>query len=148
MTRLLPPFLFAGLLVPLVLLWSLHPIEVQRPFDLRVPPWDVPLILGAALLIAGRLQFRRNNSEIHTFATPRNLVTSGIFRFTRNPMYLGFALVLFGGALYVNFWCAYLVPLVFIAAANWWYIPAEERNLRAAFGNDYAAYTSRVRRWI
>jgi len=147
MTRFLPPYLFLSLLLPLAALWLWHP-PAQVPFEINVPPWDVPLILGLVLVIWARVQFRQSDSEIMTFDTPRNLVTTGVFRLSRNPMYLGFALILLAGALYVNFWCAFVVPAVFLAVCQWWYIPAEERNMRAEFGPAYDAYAARVRRWI
>lgn len=147
MTRLLPPFLFLALLFPLGLLWAFHP-PAAVPFETRIPPWDVPFALGVTMLIWARVQFRRADSEIMTFNAPRNMVTHGLFRFSRNPMYLGFALILLGAAMFVNFWCAYLVPAAFFAVCNWWYIPAEERNMRATFGKTYDDYAWRVRRWI
>ena len=147
MTRFIPPILFLALLPPLAALWAWHP-PAQVPFELNPPPWDVPLILGAALLVWARIQFRQSDSEIMTFDTPRNMVTTGAFRLSRNPMYLGFTLLLLAGALYVNTWCAFLVPAAFFAACNWWYIPAEERNMRATFGAGYTAYADKVRRWI
>ncbi len=147
MTRLIPPFLFVLLLLPLAALWQWHP-PADRPFDTRTPPWDVPLLAGLALLIWARIQFKRRDSEIMTFDTPRNLNTDGAFRFSRNPMYLGFLLLLLGAALFVNTWCAFLAPTAFFAACQWWYIPAEEDNLRRVFGAEYEAYAARTRRWI
>ena len=103
---------------------------------------------GLALSLAGKVQFSRNDSEIHPFRTPRNLVTDGVFRFTRNPMYLGFILFLVGVALLVNLWPAMLAPFLFFFAINSWYVPHEERAAAAMFGDDYLAYTQQVRRWI
>ncbi len=147
MTRLLPPFLFLLLLVPLAALWHWHP-PTDRPFEMRPPPWDVPLLAGLALLIWARVQFRQSDSEILTFAEPRNLNTEGVFRYSRNPMYLGFVLILLGAALFVNTWCAFTVPALFFAACNWWYVPAEEENLRRVFGATYEDYAARTRRWM
>lgn len=147
MTRLLPPVLFLALFIPLGLLDVFHP-PAQVPFETRTPPWDVPLALGVVLLIWARVQFRRADSEIMTFHTPRNMVTQGAFRLSRNPMYLGFTLLLLGGALFVNLWCAFLIPIAFFAACNWWYIPAEEENMRQTFGKTYDDYAWRVRRWL
>lgn len=147
MERLIPPVLFASLLVPLTLLWAFHPetlvIREDRPL-----PWDVPLPIGIALLIWARLHFRHRNAEIHTFRAPRSLVTDGPFRFSRNPMYLGLLLILLAGAFFVNTWCALLAPLAFLIASLFWYIPREERALRTAFGQDYDDYAWRTRRWI
>ncbi|MEO1092858.1 MAG: isoprenylcysteine carboxylmethyltransferase family protein [Pseudomonadota bacterium] len=147
MRRLIPPYLFLLLLVPLALLWAFHPETMQmRPQ--QPMPWDVPLPLGLALLIWARLHFKKKNAEIHTFEPPTALVTDGPFRFSRNPMYLGFFLILLAGAFFVNTWCALLVPLAFLIAAAFWYIPHEERALRRGFGTDYDDYAWKTRRWI
>jgi protein-S-isoprenylcysteine O-methyltransferase Ste14 len=147
MPRLIPPVLFLALLGPLALLWAYHPEGWAMRPD-RPMPWDVPLLLGLAVLIWARLQFKKANAEIHTFRSPRSLVTGGIFRFSRNPMYLGFLLLLLAAAFYVNAWCALLAPLAFFAASVLWYIPHEEQTLRASFGSAYDDYAWRVRRWI
>ncbi|RXZ64406.1 methyltransferase family protein [Pelagerythrobacter rhizovicinus] len=147
MNRLIPPVLFLMLLIPLALLWAYHPEDLAMRYD-RQMPWDIPLILGAAILIWARVHFRSRQAEIHTFKTPRHLVTDGPFRFSRNPMYLGFLLLLVAAAFFVNVWCAVLAPAIFLAAAAFWYIPHEEAALRATLGEDYEAYSRRVRRWI
>lgn len=147
MRKLLPPVLFLLLVVTLIPLHLLHP-ELGAIRENRALPWDIVLVLGLALLIIARVQFRRADSEIMTFDMPRNLVTTGLFRLSRNPMYLGFLLLLVAAAFFVNTQCALVAPLVFFAAANWWYIPFEERSALKTFGEPYDAYRSRVRRWI
>ncbi len=148
LSRLLPPALFVLLLAALVPLYLYHPESLGRLRTDMAMPWDVVLVVGLLLLIGARYQFSQNDSEIMTFNEPRNLVTSGLFRFSRNPMYLGFTLLLLAAAFFVNTACALIAPLVFFLAANWWYIPHEERAASAAFGDDYDAYRRKVRRWI
>lgn len=147
MPRLIPPILFLLLLVPLAALWAFHP-DTLTLRDGRAMPWDVPLPLGLALLVWARLHFKKKGAEIHTFKSATALVTDGPFRFSRNPMYLGFAMILVAGAFYVNTWCALLVPLAFLTTSMFWYIPHEERELRRTFGSDYDAYSWNTRRWI
>jgi protein-S-isoprenylcysteine O-methyltransferase Ste14 len=76
------------------------------------------------------------------------LVTGSIYRLTRNPMYLGFALVLFGWALHL----AHPVALLGVPACVLWIdrmqIPREERALATLFGEEFARYCARVRRWL
>jgi protein-S-isoprenylcysteine O-methyltransferase Ste14 len=145
MQRLLPPLLFALLLIPVLLLhrWTAGP-----GFPTPVWLWAVPLGLGLAGLMAARVQFTRSDSEIMTFDTPRNMVTGGAFGVSRNPMYLGFLLILLAAALSTGSIWALAAPAVFFAACHWWYIPAEEANMKATFGATYAAYAARVRRWL
>lgn len=147
MERLIPPVLFALLLIPLALLWAFHPDTLAMREDGPLP-WDVPLPIGIALLIWARVHFRHRDAEIHTFHAPRSLVTDGPFRFSRNPMYLGFLLLLLAAAFFVNTWCALLAPFAFLIASLFWYIPREERALRTAFGQAYDDYAWRTRRWI
>jgi protein-S-isoprenylcysteine O-methyltransferase Ste14 len=147
MRRLLPPLAFLMLLVPLALLWLYHPTGFAMRPELALP-WEFPLLAGIAALVLARSQFAAAKSEINTFKTPRELVTSGLFRFSRNPMYAGFTLLLMAAAMFVNAWCALLAPLAFFLVCSLWYIPHEERAMRETFGNSYDDYARRVRRWI
>ncbi len=147
MTRLIPPILFLILLSALIPLYAFH----QPAFALRTDaamPWDIPLILGFAILLWAFLHFKKKNAEIHTFRQPKGLITDGPFRFSRNPMYLGFFLLLLAAAFAVNTWCALLAPLGFLLASMFWYIPHEERRMRSTFGTAYDDYAWKTRRWI
>lgn len=146
--RILPPIVFMSLLLPLFVLDIYHPPAFGELRSSRLLPWDLLLPIGLILLIGARIQFKKSDSEIMTFDEPRNLVTSGLFRISRNPMYLGFTILLLAAALYVNTACALLAPILFFIAANWWYIPYEEAAAKRAFGSDYTNYIQRVRRWI
>ena len=148
MPNLIPPVLCLMLLIALSLLWGLHPETGYLLRADRAMPWDVPLAVGVTVLIWARVHFLRKEAEIHTFRTPTSLVTDGPFRFSRNPMYLGFTLVLFGAALYTNLWCALLAPLAFFIASAYWYVPHEERTLRSSFGPTFDDYAWKTRRWL
>ena len=63
-------------------------------------------------------------------------------------MYLGFMLALVGAALILETAAVWIGPVAFFAAANWWYIPFEERRMSVVFGGDYTRYQLRVRRWV
>ena len=76
------------------------------------------------------------------------LVTAGIFRYTRNPMYLGLLVVLTGWAVHVSNAAAFALLPLFVAYMWRFQIVPEERAMGASFGADYAAYTRRVRRWL
>lgn len=147
MTRLIPPVLFVILVAALFAKDALFPGLRTMRHDASLP-WDIPLALGLGLLIWARWWFVKSDSEVHTFKTPTKLVTDGPFRFSRNPMYAGFLLLLLAAALFVNAWWALFGPLIFLLACSYWYIPTEEDNMRATFGEAYDAYRSRTRRWI
>ena len=76
------------------------------------------------------------------------LVTSGLFRFSRNPMYLGMLLVLTGGLIWLGAWSAMLAPILFIWVITEIQIKPEERALQQKFGDQFTLYRSRTRRWI
>ena len=76
------------------------------------------------------------------------IVTVGIYRFTRNPMYLGFLLLLIAWAVFLGNIVSALMPLLFIAYMNRFQIAPEERALHARFGVPYETYLRSVRRWL
>jgi protein-S-isoprenylcysteine O-methyltransferase Ste14 len=142
-----PPLIFLGYLVSALLLqWAV-------PFPL---PWLVPLrILGGLLLVLGFIldaSAVREMRRLHTTPDPRQpvaaLVTSGPYRFTRNPIYLGFLLVYLGFTLLAGtLWGLLLSPFL-VGTVTRWIIHAEEAYLGEKFENDYTDYLSRVRQWI
>jgi protein-S-isoprenylcysteine O-methyltransferase Ste14 len=107
-------------------------------------------LAGVVVCALGVGSFRRAGTTVNPMApgSASSLVQSGIYRVTRNPMYLGFLLVLAGwGVLLANV-LAFFGPLAFVAYLNAFQIGPEERALAALFGPEYAAYRSRVRRWV
>lgn len=77
-----------------------------------------------------------------------SVVTTGVYRVTRNPMYLGLTFSLSAWATYLWFIVAFLGPVLFIAYINRFQILPEERVLSATFGKEYDAYRQKVRRWL
>jgi protein-S-isoprenylcysteine O-methyltransferase Ste14 len=112
-------------------------------------PGVVLVVLGIGLSVTAAILFRREGTEINpTSPVNRKLVTSGPFRLTRNPMYLGLVLLSLGVALWVGAWPMFLAPIAIFATANWVHIPFEEEKMRHQFGASFYAYASKVRRWI
>ncbi len=77
-----------------------------------------------------------------------SLVTGGVFRLTRNPMYLSLLLYLLAWAAYLSNWLAALLVPLFVVYITELQIKPEERALSALFGAEYASYKARVRRWL
>jgi protein-S-isoprenylcysteine O-methyltransferase Ste14 len=146
--RLLPPKLVFILLVAMVGVRVFAPgseLLIAWPHHL----WGVALaVLGAATTLGAAGYFRRVETNIVTFDDPTKLVTKGLFRLTRNPMYLGFAFVLFGAGVALGGGHALIFPFIFVAAAQFWYIPFEERAMSRTFGEAYEDYRRRVPRWL
>jgi len=106
--------------------------------------------LGIALAAAGVIAFRRSRTTVNplTPSASSSVVATGVYRISRNPMYLGFLLALAGWAVHLsNAGAALLLP-VFVAYMTQFQIKPEERALLAKFKSEYAQYMSRVRRWI
>jgi protein-S-isoprenylcysteine O-methyltransferase Ste14 len=114
------------------------------------PGAGVIALCGGALALAGSIAFKRASTTINPLrpANASSLVTSGIYRYTRNPMYLGLLLVLVGWAVHLSSVLALPGPLVFGLYIRRFQIEPEERILAAKFGQSYADYTSHVRRWL
>ncbi|MCH8347031.1 MAG: isoprenylcysteine carboxylmethyltransferase family protein [Proteobacteria bacterium] len=92
--------------------------------------------------------FRRHETNIIPYKDPENIVTSGPFRFSRHPMYLGMLLVLVGTTMLYGTVLSLVFPLAFFIIANWWYIPFEESKMADVFGDAFTVYKARVRRWL
>jgi protein-S-isoprenylcysteine O-methyltransferase Ste14 len=93
--------------------------------------------------------FRREGTEVEpTSPTNRNLITSGPYQFTRNPMYLGLVILTLGIAIWVGACSMFGAPVALFATPNWVHIPYEETKMRRQFGAAYDNYVARVRRWI
>ena len=106
--------------------------------------------LGIAIALAGVLEFRRARTTVDPTAPSKStsVVTSGIYRFTRNPMYLGFLLVLAGWAAYLSNPVVLLGPAFFVFYMNRFQIIPEERILKSRFGAPFERYLGAVRRWV
>jgi len=107
-------------------------------------------LAGIATAISGVIAFRRAKTTVNPLRpeTSSSLVTSGIYRFTRNPMYVGLTLVLVGWTVYLASVWALLGPLVFVLYMTRFQIVPEERALIGLFGATYSEYQAKVRRWI
>ena len=108
----------------------------------------VVIVVGLLLLVTANGLFVRAGTDVIPFRNVSSLVTTGIYRFTRNPMYLGMAAVLLGCALTVGVVPALLVPLAFVVIVEARFIRPEEQMLRELFAEEYPAYCQRVRRWL
>jgi protein-S-isoprenylcysteine O-methyltransferase Ste14 len=129
------------------LLRWLGPVRMLFPFPYNLLGL-VSIVFGLGVAIAGAMTFRKAKTNLRPFKEADKLVTAGPFRFTRNPMYLGLALVLTGVWLLLGALSPLLGPLVFVVTADRWYIAFEERMLRQKFGPDFDAYCSTTRRWL
>ena len=147
MQKLIPPFLFLFCAIAISLLGNYYPMQALLPLPFNFIG-IVPLLLGSYMVISTGRQFRKVKTQIHTFKKPKQLVTDGLFQYTRNPIYLGFSISLLGIALLFGTLSALIPVLLFFLVANFWYIPFEEKNMEMVFGQSYQFYKRKVRRWL
>ena len=108
----------------------------------------VLVVIGFLLGVAAFLAFRKARTTLDPHGKVSAIVTDGIYRFTRNPIYLAFLLMLIGFPLNSgNYWGILLSP-VFVIFMNSLVIEKEEAYLEKKFGDVYTSYKSRVRRWL
>lgn len=110
----------------------------------------LPLSAGLAVMLAAVRRFRRHRTTVNPFTPDKSshLVQDGIFRYSRNPMYLGMALLLAAWAVWLAQVCAVPGIALFAAYIQIFQIRREEQALSALFGDTYRDYCRRTRRWL
>ncbi len=147
MKKLIPPFLFLICILFMVAIRNLIVIKEIIPNPIKYAGIAL-IIIGILITIIVRKGFEKIDTEIHTFKKPRKLVTNGLFKFSRNPIYLGFTISLIGVWILLGTILPVIGILIFIVVTNNYYIPYEEQIMGKVFGNEYKKYKSKVRRWI
>ena len=143
--RFPPPLIFLGLLLlgPLIDRW------------LQLPPWPMPWWIGALVVAPGALLLAVANDTLRgagenplPWTATNRVLDSGLYSYTRNPMYLGMALVALGLAIILHSVMGILLVPVAMAVVGGTVIDREEAYLEGKFGEPYRAYLTRVRRWL
>jgi protein-S-isoprenylcysteine O-methyltransferase Ste14 len=145
--RLLPPTYFY---IAIALIIVLH-VLIPGP-QIFSSPWRylgvILLILGGALNLLADQAFKRFGTTVKPFEESTHLVTDGVFRLSRNPMYLGFVLLLAGLVMLLGSTTPWIVVVIFPFLMELRFIRAEEAMLVARFGDSWLQYKSRVRKWL
>lgn len=156
-----PPLIYLGFLF---LGWALaklgaQPAAVEAGFGWLSAGFGLTVearrAIALVLIIGGLLfdgmaagLFRRRGTAVEPWKPSTALIVEGPYRFTRNPIYLGFAITFVGLAIAMDSWIALLMLLPCIAVVDRFVIAREERYLAARFGANYEAYRQKVRRWL
>jgi protein-S-isoprenylcysteine O-methyltransferase Ste14 len=115
-------------------------------------PWNllgtVPVVVGVAINLVADGAFRKVKTTVRPFQESSSLIVDGAFRISRNPMYLGFVLILIGVAVLLGSLAPFAVVLAFAILMDRAYISVEERMLAARFGAEWEAYRQTTRRWL
>jgi len=108
----------------------------------------VPMLVGVVIAAIGSRQFSIAGTNIIPLSESTALVTNGIFKYSRNPMYTGMILFLAGLALLLDNAWNWVVVVGFTILIRQWFVLREEILMEQTFGAGYTAYQARVRRWV
>lgn len=139
-------------LLTAAVMWGISLVtpSADVPAPIRLVAAIAIALTGLATAVSGAMAFRRAKTTTSPLKpeTTNALVTSGVYRLTRNPMYVGITLVLLAWAVFLSSIWTLLGLLAFILYITRFQIIPEERVLAAIFGTAYSAYQARVRRWL
>jgi len=150
LNMLIPPP--AALLVGIALIWALSEWLPATGFDLPGRAWVAGLLFaaGLGLMIVAAWSLEKAHTTINPIWPDhaKHLVTSGIYRFSRNPIYVGDAIILAGMVVWFGNWLGLAVVALFVLFVDRVQIRAEEAALHTLFDERYDDYKRRVRRWL
>ncbi len=148
-TRIPPPIVAVVLAF---FMWFFAPAATTAFLSpaLRITLAAALALAGGLIAAAGSFAFKRAKTTVNPLKPQKAsaLVTAGIYRLTRNPMYVGLVLVLVGVAVWLAWLPAVLGPVAFVGYITRFQIHPEERALEAIFGAEFKLYCQRVRRWL
>jgi protein-S-isoprenylcysteine O-methyltransferase Ste14 len=145
--RVLPPTIALIAIITMIALHVVLPlaIVVRAPFSYA---GSLFLAAGIAMIIWSRRAFQATGTPIVPFTESTVLITHGLYRWSRNPMYLGTVLLVAGVAILLGTLAPLLVVIVVFAILQEGFIRREEGLLDETFGDRYRAYRRSVRRWL
>ena len=145
--KILPPTFFNCAIVFILLLHFFFPLS-----DIVDFPWNmigiVPAGFGIILNIYADRAFKKHKTTVKPFEVSSSLITNGMFRLSRNPMYLGMSLILFGICIFLGSVSPFLIVAIFVITVDYKFIRVEELMLEEQFGIDWINYKNSARRWI
>jgi protein-S-isoprenylcysteine O-methyltransferase Ste14 len=134
------------------LMWLIAPFgpALEVPVGTRYAIGAALVAVGLAFDLSGLLAFRAQRTTVNPLAPQKAsaLVTGGVYRITRNPMYVGMGFLLCAWVVYLSALLPLLGPVLFVLYITRFQILPEERVLQRLFGEGYTQYMGRVRRWL
>ncbi len=142
------PGLVAGL-IPWWILGQQWREQFSLPFQFYQYAGILFFSLGLTILLSCIIRFAlAGRGTLSPIDPTKKLVTSGLYRYTRNPMYLGVLMILAGEALFFKSYHLGIYLLIMMLIFNFFILVFEEPRLRRDFGDEYRSYCSKVRRWL
>jgi len=146
LSKLYPPHYLA---LSIVILLVLDSTVTSYIFGGWIPYLGLaPMFVGLGITGYAALQFRRAKTNLIPFTESTTLVIQGLYRYTRNPMYVGMEMLLIGLAFYTDTPYGWVVVFIFPIIIHKQFIIKEEQQMVDTFGDDYVKYRGQVRRWI
>lgn len=147
---LVPPPIYGA--ITLLIMWLLHK---YYPLHCTTTSWPVSAgiviaVFGLLMELFAVISFRKHKTTINPLrpANTTTLVTHGIYALSRNPMYLGMAIILTGAALMMRCLTPLVMPAVFCIVVTLVQIIPEEKTLQEKFGDEFQRYSETVGRWL
>lgn len=146
----IPPPVVALIVAAAMWMNSISGPKLDLPFEVRVGVALSIAAVGVALDLLGFLAFRKARTTINPLKPQKTsaLVTTGVYRYSRNPMYVGLVCFLLAWAAFLAALWPLAGPILFVFYINRFQIEPEERLLAKRFGDDFNVYRARVRRWL
>jgi protein-S-isoprenylcysteine O-methyltransferase Ste14 len=142
-----PPGYFLISMIMMVLLHLLVPVRIFISY-----PWSllgiVPLLAGVVFNLVADAAFKNARTTVKPFEKSSALITSGIFKLSRHPMYLGMVLILSGIAILLGSLSPTIIIVIFAILREYIFVRKEEQMLYEQFGSEWGAYRNKVRKWI
>lgn len=147
--RIPPPLVFLGTLIAGVLVHGfLAPLPMGLPLGMRIVAAAAAAVPGLVFMGGAIILFRRTGQDPKPWVCTPEIISTGIYRISRNPMYVGMALIQTAiGAGLDNWWVIIFVP-VSLVIVHLTAVRHEESYLERKFGDQYTRYKATVRRWI
>jgi len=137
-------------------LFVIFQIVLHYFFPIKKVIFSPYIYLGIPLILLGLYwnwvwvanRFRREKTTIDPNVMPSKFVTDGLFKFTRNPTYLGMVFTFIGISIMLGTISSFVIPVIFLILTDRFVIVIEEKNMEKKFGKKYLNYKKRVRRWM
>jgi len=137
------------------LFWIIISYLIGRYIPLTIPSSTITKIIGLGLIIialgfafSAFNEFRKLQTTLDPHGSVKTLATNGVYKLSRNPIYLGFLLMVIGFPLYSGYYSGVIIAAFFLISMNRLVIEKEEAYLEEKFGEVYKNYKSKVRRWL
>ncbi|MCL4392653.1 isoprenylcysteine carboxylmethyltransferase family protein [Patescibacteria group bacterium] len=141
----IPPITFIISFILSLILYEFFPTFHIKSIDILS---IALIIIGILFVVIAFISIKRHKTSIDPNDIPSVLIKSGIFSLSRNPIYLGMLIILFGLDFYFFSVLSFLNIVIYFIILNYYVIPKEERNIESRFDSAYLEYKRKVRKWI